>query len=267
MHVGHGRGEGRVLLVALAGEEVGVVEHQRAARANHCLAVADGIERYADVGRELPEEFLVNCRANALVAVVESAGGGVGIDGAGRVGEEVGHVEYNAAIEVVVRRNLRAPAQAADERQAGAGVEGVLNVEAGNRPAQRVLLLLALLEWSRRSQRSHQEVEVLVADGAAALGSAAAVFAVEGEDAVAFVHVADVELVLHPFAAERDLVLAAHPGHVVVDGPGIVVEVGHRVGAAADGELAFGHLQAVGLDLVESVVEMPSVVALMSFGA
>ena len=100
-------------------------------------------------------------------------------------------------------------------------------------------------------QRPHQEVEVLVADCAAAFGPAAAVFAIEGEDAVAFIDIADVELVLHPLAAEHDLVLAAHPSHVIVDGPGIVIEVGHGVGAAADRELAFGHLQAVGLDLIE----------------
>src|ERR1700728_3389706 len=112
----------------------------------------------------------------------------------------------------------------------------VLHVEARNRPAQRVLLLFALLEWRRRSERSHQEIEILIADGVAALGAASAVLAIECEDAVALVRIPDVELVLHPLAAERDLMPALDPRHVVANGGGIVVEMRNRVGPAAYSE-------------------------------
>ncbi len=47
---------------------------------------------------------------------------------------------------------------------------------------------------------------------------------------------------------------------------GVVVEVRDGVGAAADGELAFRQLQAIGHGLVRRF-DMPSVAALMSFGA
>ena len=53
LRVGHRRGKRRVLLVALAGEEVRVVEHQRGAGTDHRLAVTRRIERDAEVGREL----------------------------------------------------------------------------------------------------------------------------------------------------------------------------------------------------------------------
>ena len=51
-----------------------------------------------------------------------------------------------------MRHDVRPVAHAANQRQLGRGVIGVLHVEAGNRPAQCVLLLLALLERARRSQ-------------------------------------------------------------------------------------------------------------------
>src|SRR6202012_107083 len=44
---------------------------------------------------------------------------------------------------------------------------------------------------------------------------------------------------------------AVNHGDVVVEGDGVVIEVRDGVGAAADGELTFGHLQTVGLGLVE----------------
>jgi hypothetical protein len=86
---------------------------------------------------------------------------------------------------------------------------------------------------------------------AAALGAVAAVLAVECEDAVALVRITDVELVLHPFAAERNLVFTLYPRHIVADRPGVVVEVGNGIGSAADRELAFGHLQSVRDGLVD----------------
>lgn len=118
--------------------------------------------------------------------------------------------------------------------------------------SQRILLLLALLEGA---QGSLQEVQGLVTHLASAVRPVAAVCAAEGEDTIALVGIADVELVLHPLSAEDDLVLAAHHGHVVVKGQGIVVEVGDGVGAAADGEFAFGHLQAVGHHLREGYAQ------------
>ena len=69
--------------------------------------------------------------------------------------------------------------------------------------------------------------------------------------AVALVHIADVELVLHPCAAKVELVPALDPGHVVVKCQRVVVEVRKRVGAAANRELAFGELQACFRSLVE----------------
>ena len=85
-------------------------------------------------------------------------------------------------------------------------------------------------------QRPLQEVQVLVAMVLLHSGPFRCI-AVEGEDAVGFVCIADIELVLHPLPAKDDLVLAVHPGHVVVEGEGVVVEVRDGVGAAADGEL------------------------------
>ena len=55
-------------------------------------------------------------------------------------------LKMHAAVEVIRGHDIRSPAQAANQRQPLGGVVGVLHVEAGNRPAQRVLLLLALLE-------------------------------------------------------------------------------------------------------------------------
>ncbi len=136
-------------------------------------------------------------------------------------------------------------------------MEGVLNVEAGDRPAQRVLLLFALLEGVLGS---HEEVEVGVSTGGSSVRSVRAVDAIEGEDAVGLVCVGDIELVLDPLSTEDDLVLAAQHGHVVVEGEGVVVEMGDRVGAAADGEfVGGGQLQAVGLALIEIDAESSGV--------
>ncbi len=102
---------------------------------------------------------------------------------------KVRHIELNAAVEVVVRHIIRPITQAGHYRELMIGVECVLNVETRNWAAQGVLLLLALLEWRRTAERPLQEVEALVTDGASTVWPAAAVFAVEREDAVALIGV------------------------------------------------------------------------------
>src|SRR6185437_2254109 len=103
----------------------------------------------------------------------------------------------------------------------------VLDIEARNGSPQSILLFLALLERARASQSAHQEIEVLIANRSSALWTAAAVLAIEGEDAIAFVCVPNVQLILYPFSAEHQLVFTMHPGHIVVNRPCIVVEVRH----------------------------------------
>ena len=251
LRVGHSGSKGRVLLVALAGEEGGVIKHESAASANDSFAIPVGIKRDSDVGRELPPGVIRELPGDARVAVVKGTCGRVRINRAGFIGNEVGLAEHYAAIEVIVRHDIGPVAQTADQGQTRRGVKRVLNIEAGDRPAQCVLLLFALLERARRAECSHQKIEILVADGVTTLGAAAAVLAVECENTVALVGVPDIELVLYPFAAERNLVFALDPGDVVIDGAGIVVEVRNRVRSAADGEFAFGHLQSVGNRLID----------------
>ena len=69
--------EWRILLIALCGEEVGIVVHERAAGANHRLARSGWIEGEADIGGELPGRVLGELLGNAFIAVVEDAGGRV----------------------------------------------------------------------------------------------------------------------------------------------------------------------------------------------
>ena len=143
-----------------------------------------------------------------------------------------------------------APAQARQQGQLLVGVVGVLNVEAGNRTAQRVLLHLALLEGVLCS---HEEIKVGISDGSSSVGTARAVNATEAEDAIGLVCVGDVELILNPLTTEDDLVLAAEHGDIVTDDQGVVVEMGDRVCAAAYDEFCTsrGQLQAVWLALVD----------------
>ena len=75
-------------------KKLGLSIGQFGAGADHGFAVANGIERYADVGRELPWEFLVKLlwerpdpRSNMI------ARRGIGVNRADSVGQEVGHVE------------------------------------------------------------------------------------------------------------------------------------------------------------------------------
>ena len=135
-------------------------------------------------------------------------------------------------------------------------MEGILEIKAGDRSAQGVLLLLALLEGA---ERPPQKVEVLVADRGSSIRPAAAVFAVEGKGAVGLIGVADVEFVLNPLAAEGELMFPVNPGHVVLDGQGIVVEMGDRIGSSADGEFAFGDLQPIGDCLVHAYAQRAGV--------
>ena len=111
------------------------------------------------------------------------------------------------------------------------------------------MLLFALLEGAHGSLK---KVKALVSYDASTVRSAAAVFAVEGEDAVRFVGIADVELVLNPLPTKGKLVFAVHPGDVIVNGKGVVVEMGNRICSAADIEFAFCHLQSVLHGLIES---------------
>ena len=124
----------------------------------------------------------------------------------------------------------------------------VLDVQAGERAAQGVLLLLALFEGA---QGPHEKVQVLVADGAASVWPASAVCAVECEGTVAFVDVGNIELGLHPLATEDPLVLAADPCDIVVEGERIDVEMRIGVGPAACGPFACGDLEAVCRHLIE----------------
>ena len=58
--------EWRILLIALCGEEVGIVVHERAAGANHRLAVPVGSKEKPTLGENCQGEFLVNCLGTPL---------------------------------------------------------------------------------------------------------------------------------------------------------------------------------------------------------
>src|ERR1700753_3651816 len=125
---------------------------------------------------------------------------------------------------------------------------GVLNVQTWNWPAQRVLLLFALLVGALGS---HQEIQVGVPTGRPSIRSILTIAAIEAEDTVGLVSIGDVELVANVFAAKDDLVFAAQQSYIVIEGQSVVVELGDRVGAAADGEfVGRRQLQAVRLALI-----------------
>src|SRR5258708_28174155 len=108
-------------------------------------------------------------------------------------------------------------------------------------------MLSGLLE---RAHRAPKKIQVLIANDASSVRPAAAVLAVEREDSVGFVRVADVEFVLDPLPTKDELVPTAHPRNFIVQGKGVVVEMSNRVGAAANGDFAFGNLQTVGHGLI-----------------
>src|ERR1035437_1276664 len=119
-------------------------------------------------------------------------------------------------------------------------MEGVLDVHAGNRSAQCILLLLALLEAALRTP---QEVEVRVARGARGAPAYAAsctgrsiraVQAIEGSIAVGLVAVGNVQLIADELPADHELVLAPNQSHVIGEGERVVIEVRDRISAAAD---------------------------------
>src|SRR5580704_9779375 len=125
---------------------------------------------------------------------------------------------------------------------------GVLDVEAGNLSAHRVLLLFALLEGA---ESAPEKIETLVANHVSTIRSTAAVLPVESENAVRFIGIPNVELILDPFPSEDQLLPATHPRHVIVKGESVVVEVGNRIGSSSYREFAFRHLESVRHRLVE----------------
>ena len=139
-------GEGRVLLHALCGEEVGrVIDHCRAG-ADDRLAFSIGIKGESDARRELPGRVLREGSWYSLIPIKEGAVRRIGIDGADITGHKIAHPEDGAAIEVVNGNVLRIPANAGIQHKPAGGVIGVLNIKAGNRLTQRVLLGFALAE-------------------------------------------------------------------------------------------------------------------------
>ena len=173
------------------------------------------------------------CPANTRVAIIEDPGRSIRVDRTDLVGEERSVVEDSSAVEVIRRVEERRPPDTPFESQPLGCVEGVLNVQAGNRSPVRILLRLALLEAVHGAP---QKVKVAVADSGSTGRPIAAIGAVEAEDPVALISIIEVELVLHILAANDDLVLAAHQGQVVRAGEGVVIDDRKRVGAAAHAE-------------------------------
>ena len=119
-------------------------------------------------------------------------------------------------------------------------MEGILDIKAGNGPAQGILLLLGLRP---AAHGSFEEVKLSVAvlcwlAGTAGtvvpivrrlfLGSVRPIFAVVGPEAeltIAEIRVGDIELVADKLSADNELMPAQEPGEVVVDRQGIVVEM------------------------------------------
>ena len=75
-------------------------------------------------------------------------------------------------------------------------------------------------------------------------GPVRAVDATETEDAVGLVCVGDIELVAGVLSTKNELVLAHQQGYVILQGKGVVVELGDGVRSAADGEFAGGRQSA-----------------------
>src|SRR5438270_7862263 len=134
-------------------------------------------------------------------------------------------------MEIIVRHEVGTPPQAGDQGQPLGSMVGVLTVDAGDRPTQRVLLLFTLLE---RSLRPHQEVQVGISDSSSAFWTVRAVDSAESEDAIGFVRIGDIELVADVLSAKDNLVLAHQQGYIIFHGKSIVVELRDGVGSTTD---------------------------------
>src|SRR5271170_1438829 len=111
-----GGSEGRVILVALGGEEIHLVITQREAGAQNGLAIADGIERQSQVRRELPRRVLCELPGYTGVTVVQRSRRSIRVDRAALVRQKISQIEDNSTVEDIHGQERRGPAEAAGHR-------------------------------------------------------------------------------------------------------------------------------------------------------
>src|SRR5579875_710689 len=209
-----------------------VIGHFHAA-ADDRIAVSKWLPGSADIRIELPGRVVRKLPGYARVSVEERAGGSIGIHRAVDVGKKRRIIEGRAAVKIIHRHVLRRPANPADNRKPGAGVERILDIEAGSVAPESKLLLLALREGAHCSP---QKIQVGIAINSLPVDlpgrAAAAEFAVESKVAVRLVSNILIKVDAQEFSANHKLMPALDPGQVVGDAFVVKIEVPRRTGSA-----------------------------------